>query len=66
MAVLFDRGNTFRATGDAYIGTNNHVELHIHGSNQFASGRKEVVEGSGIYPDDLDQRMNVIQYGELR
>lgn len=64
--VLFDRANTFRATGDAYIGANNHVELHIGGSNEFASGDKEVVEGSGIYPSDLSDGMNVIQHGELR
>lgn len=64
--VLFDRDNAFRASGSAYIRVNNHVDLHIHGSNSFASGRKKVVEGSGIYSDDLSGGMNVIQRDELR
>ena len=64
--VLFDRDNVFRTSGSAYIRVNNHVELHIHGSNSFTSGRKKVVEGSGIYSDDLSGGMSVIQHSELR
>lgn len=65
-SVLFDRKNVFRASGSAYIGANNHVELHIDGSNEFASGDKEIVAGTGIRPSDLSDGMNVIQHGELR
>ena len=61
--VLFDRGNTFRATGDAYIGASNHVTINIGRNNEFASGRKEVVEGSGVYPGDLTQQVTTIKNG---
>jgi hypothetical protein len=63
--VLFDKGNTFRATGDAYIGANNHVTINISDNNDFANGNKELVKGSDIYPSDLSNSMNVIKNGEL-
>ena len=63
--VLFDRKNTFRATGDAYIGANNHVTINISNNNDFASGDKELVKGSGIYPSMLSNGMNVIKNGKL-
>ncbi|EMA38451.1 hypothetical protein [Halococcus hamelinensis] len=62
-AVHFDRGNTFRATGPAYIGVNNTVKLYIDGSNHWASGDKEIVENSGIRPSDLHGGMNIIDAG---
>lgn len=64
-SVLFDRGNEFRARGDAYIGVNNHVTLYIGDNNEWLSGDKEVVEGSGIYPSDLDSDINIIEAGKL-
>lgn len=52
-------GNTIRATGDSYIEVTTTTTTFIGGNNEFASGRKEVIGGSGVYPDDLHNGQNI-------
>ena len=51
---------------DAYFLVTNTCTLYIDGNAGFRSGGKEVVEGSGIRPDDLGDGINVIEAGKLR
>ena len=53
-SAYFDTGSTLRATEDAYVVVANTATVHFANDVKFASGRKEVIEGSGVYPEDMD------------
>ena len=49
----YDDGCVVRTDGDAYFELANTAVLHIDGATTFASGEREVVEGTGVYPSDI-------------